>query len=141
MTDAEAVQIARLSDAAQLGDIADDVFDGPIDPQALAHYLNHPGCCAFIAVELGRVVGQIRGTVQPQLDGPTQWFIDNLGVYAAHQRRGIGRCLFEAMAEEAKRRGASEVFVFTEPNNVRANAFYRALGLARQDAVMFDRAL
>lgn len=49
-------------------------------------------------------------------------------VDAAMRRRGIGAQLVDALLADASRRGFRQVHVFSEKDNVAANAFYRRIG-------------
>ena len=53
-------EIRRLSagDAALFAQVADDVFDAPVDPARLAAYLSEPGHHMLVAIDGGVVVGQ-----------------------------------------------------------------------------------
>lgn len=63
------------------------------------------------------------------LEAPFQrGFLRALYVEPAFFRRGVGRCLMEAICLQARVRGASVLQLEVERKNERAQAFYRALG-------------
>jgi ribosomal-protein-alanine N-acetyltransferase len=53
-----------------------------------------------------------------------------VGVVPAHQRRGIGQALLDALLDEAKRRGASAAFLEVRTDNAPALALYRRNGFS-----------
>jgi len=52
----------------------------------------------------------------------------NLGVVAAHQRRGVGRRLVQAMLATLAARGAAAVYLEVRESNAAARALYEELG-------------
>lgn len=123
------------------GSIADDVFDDDMDADALATFLDAPGHALFVALEDGVVVGQARGCVHLQPDGPPQLYIDNLGVAPAHKRRGIATGLVRALMAWGRSQDCALVWVSTEPDNAEGLAFYRSLGLAAKTMTWFETPL
>jgi GNAT superfamily N-acetyltransferase len=55
-------------------------------------------------------------------------YLCDIYVRSAARRRGIGRALFSAVADEARCRGRSFVWCASKTWNADAHAFYRALG-------------
>jgi aminoglycoside 3-N-acetyltransferase I len=84
-------------------------------------------------------VGFVFGYELPRRHGaPSILFVYELEVVEAHQRQGIATRLMEELAELARSRGIREGFVIAETGDVVANAFYRSLGGAASEAVMWD---
>lgn len=130
----------RLTDGNldQLAPVAEDVFDHPLDPLRLAAYVAVRENIFFVAIRDNLTVGQIRGTIIRQPDRSDDAYVDNFGVSPEHQRRGIGRALYEAFATQALELGADNIWLATESDNNGAIAFYRALGLHHQSVAYFS---
>jgi ribosomal protein S18 acetylase RimI-like enzyme len=56
------------------------------------------------------------------------FYMGDLYVAPGHRRRGVGRALVAAMAEEARARGGRFLWWTALPDNAGAHGFYRALG-------------
>jgi ribosomal-protein-alanine N-acetyltransferase len=54
--------------------------------------------------------------------------LETIAVAAEGQRRGMGRCLMEALAEELKAAGVRRIFLEARASNEAAEGLYRALG-------------
>ncbi len=54
---------------------------------------------------------------------------------------GVGRILLEAASAVAADRGCKRLFLYAEPFNLGAHAFYRSLGLTEKTALYFERSL
>ena len=65
------------------------------------------------------------------------------GVAPAHQRRGLGKAIVQALLEHAKRLGCREAWVLTDRSNHAAIRLYASAGgdEAPGDHVMFSFAL
>jgi ribosomal-protein-alanine N-acetyltransferase len=56
--------------------------------------------------------------------------VHNLAVHPAYRRHGIGKALLEAVIEEARRQGASQVTLEVRKSNEAAQKLYQALGFS-----------
>jgi ribosomal protein S18 acetylase RimI-like enzyme len=76
--------------------------------------------------------------LHPDKPTPELW-INEIGVSPAHQRRGIGNRLLQAMLEEATQSGCREAWVLTERNNEAAMTLYKSAdgGETLPDPAMF----
>lgn len=130
----------RLTDRNidQLAPVAEDVFDHPLVPVRLAAYVAIRENIFVVAIRDNLTVGHIRGTIIRQPDRNDDAYVDNFGVSPEHQRRGIGRALYEAFAKHAGNLGADNIWLATETYNDGAIAFYRALGLHQQIVAYFS---
>lgn len=54
---------------------------------------------------------------------------------------GVGRRLLDAASAVAAERGCVRLFLYAEPFNLGAHAFYRSLGLTEKTALYFERSL
>lgn len=115
-----------------------DVFDGPIENEALRAYLAEPGHALFVGVRDGSVVAQIRGAVHRQPDRAAELYIDNLGVAPACKRQGIATVLVRTLLAWGRVQGCETVWVATEDDNDEAQAFYGSLGLHGRRMIWFE---
>ena len=65
--------------------VAEDVFDGPIQSLWLDAYLAQPCHIMYVAIAEGTIVGQVRAIIHKHPDAPAELYVDNLGVlFGAH---------------------------------------------------------
>ena len=98
----------------------------------------------------------ILGYYRHQGDRPGRFWIGWLAVVPQARRQGIGAQLLDRVVQEAAQAGATELWVYTEPDNHAAIAFYQAHGMvprgrfadldlpqaaATADSVVFAKAL
>lgn len=123
------IEIVRVTPetAAVLEQVAPDVFDGAIDRQNLAAYLRDALHLLVVAQADGKIVGQIGAMIHIQPDGPSQLYIDNLGVAPDYQRRGIARALLRQAFIWGQSHACGDAWVATEPDNLPARALYERL--------------
>jgi len=134
------VSIVKIENdnANLLRNVAEDVFDYPVNWDLLKSYLTESNHLMFVALLENRVVGQILGVIHKHPDKVTELYIDDLGVTPDLQRQGIATKLTTAIFAEARQLGCREVWVATEPDNDLALAFYRSLGLSARTTTVFE---
>ena len=130
------LQRVTIDDVDLFDRVAEDVFDGPIVPERLRHYLAEPGHVMILAIEDGVVVGQCAAVIHRHPDKVTELYIDELGTAPSHQRQGIGRTMIDAMFEWGRELGCKESWLGTELDNIAANALYRAID-GRRDTMAY----
>tara|TARA_R110002049_G_scaffold20717_13_gene75970 strand:+ start:2099 stop:2545 length:447 start_codon:yes stop_codon:yes gene_type:complete len=120
------VTVQPLNDANStlLENIAPDVFDNAIDPVQLQAFLDDPRHIMFLAVEEQSVVGMASAVEYFHPDKPPQLWINEVGVTAAHRRRGIGRSLVAALLDVARQRGCVYAWLGTDSDNVAGQACF-----------------
>ena len=135
------IRILRQEDASILDHVAPDVFDDPIVPQALQAFLDSPHHHLVVATDEGMVVGFASAVqyVHPDKPRPELW-VNEVGVSPAHQNRGVGKALMQALLKAARSAGCSEAWVLTERNNQPAKKLYKAAGgeEEQEEIVMFS---
>lgn len=131
------IHLCAPGDESLFGRIADEVFDDPVEPRKLAHYLTLPGHHLFIAIEKGIIIGQLTAlSYQHPEKRPGDLYIDEVGVAASARRRGIATKLMQAAFELGRELGCRDAWLGTEVENAEARAFYERLG-QQADEVMF----
>jgi ribosomal-protein-alanine N-acetyltransferase len=76
-----------------------------------------------------RIVGYAGLMTQPaDRPGAAEGWVQNIGVAASHQGRGLGTVLLEELLPEAKRRGCGEVWLEVRTDNIGAQRLYHRHG-------------
>ncbi len=119
-------QVIRVNadNSSLLGDIAADVFDHPIIAEQLQAFVADPRHLLFVATDDNVVVGMASGFEYFHPDKQPQLFINEVGVSPAHQRKGIGKQLVQALIDEAKQRGCNCAWLGTENDNIPGQACF-----------------
>ena len=81
---------------------ARDVFDHAVQPVLAQRFLAHPDHHLVGAVENGRLLGIVSAVTYLHPDKPLECWINEIGVAASQQRRGIGRQLVQAMLADCQ---------------------------------------
>jgi ribosomal protein S18 acetylase RimI-like enzyme len=133
------LEIKKLGagDEAILDRVAEDVFDEPIRPDRLAAYLADPRHHLLVAIEAGRVVGQVAAVLYRHPDKAPELFIDEVGVTPALRQRGIARRLLDEMLALGKALGCEEAWVCTAHGNIAARRLYDSCGVPAEPFVMY----
>ncbi len=119
--------------------VEEGLFDGPLQPAQVFQFLAQGTHEIVLALAEGKAVGMATGVVMLHPDKEPQFFINEVGVRDAWQRRGVGRALVRRMRDVAEARGCMSVWVATEGDNDAARAMYRKLGAQEtEDVVIYD---
>lgn len=113
------------ADAPLLANVAEDVFDEPVDPSRLANYLATSGHLMVLAVDGDLVVGQCVGVIHCHPDKVTELYVDEVGTATANLRQGIATTMLTELFAWARELGCVEAWLGTEIDNDAANALYR----------------
>ena len=91
---------------------------------------NNSNYCILNALENNLLVGSIMGVVCDELYGNCNPFIviENFIVDKDHQKKGIGRKLFEQIDKYAKAMKYKNIFLVTDSERISANTFYQSMG-------------
>ena len=123
------MRIERVTGADAV-EAAAHLLDAPPLPAATAAFLAADGHHLLLAREDDRPVGFVSGVETTHPDKGTEMFLSELGVDEAFRRRGIGTALVRALADLARERGCTGMWVATEADNEAALATYRRAGAA-----------
>src|SRR5690606_31364077 len=134
------VLMLRAGDEAVLADVADDVFDEPVDRGLVAEFLSDPRHHIAVARHAGRVVGFASGVHYVHPDKPTELWINEVGVAPPYQGKGVGKRLLAALLDAGRQAGCGKAWVLTHHSNKAACGLYRSVGgvKALGDIVMFE---
>jgi GNAT superfamily N-acetyltransferase len=89
------IRLLGPDDAHVLLDVAEGVFDFPVDPHWTAEFFAGRRHHLIVALDGSRVVGMITAVDYVHPDKAPQLWIDEVGVAPSHQRLGVGRRLLE----------------------------------------------
>ena len=118
------IKLLEAGDEGVLDNVADEVFDHPVQTRWTAEFFADPRHHIIVALDGHLVVGMCTSFHYVHPDKAPQMFINELGVTGSHRRRGIGRSLVEAMIAHARTLGCTEVWLGTEEDNVPARRLY-----------------
>jgi len=129
------IRRATTSDAQVVRDALVNV-DGRtiLDEAAIGSFLSDPSCYILLAMDGDRVIGSLNGYALHKLYRPEpQFLLYEVGVLPEWRNQGAGTALVQAFVEEARSRGAFEVWVLTERANVSALKMYQKCGFQIED--------
>ncbi|MFK0255570.1 GNAT family N-acetyltransferase [Streptomyces sp. NPDC090445] len=107
---------------------AEGLFDGPVRLDWSERFLSSPEHLMLIAYVDDVPAGMVTGVEMSHPDKGTEMCLYELSVDEGYRRRGIGRALTEALADEAKARGCYGMWVGVDTGNEAALATYSAAG-------------
>lgn len=117
---------------------AEGLFDGPARLDWSERFLFAPGHLMLIAYVDDIPAGMVSGVEMSHPDKGTEMCLYELSVDEGYRRRGIGRALTEALADEAKARGCYGMWVGVDTDNEAALATYTSAG-SRDEGVFAMR--
>jgi ribosomal protein S18 acetylase RimI-like enzyme len=122
------VRILDAIDSAVLHNVAEDVFDNPLEDRWITEFLNDSRHHIAVAILNGQVIGFASGVHYVHPDKPPELFINEVGVAPDYQRQGIGRQLMDALLAHGRMLGCVGAWVLTERENIAARGLYVASG-------------
>lgn len=122
------IRLLGAEDAGVLDRVAEDVFDGPVDPVWCTEFFRDERHHLAVAIDDGAVVGMVSAVHYVHPDKPPQLWINELGVASTHRRRGIGRQLLDTILAHGRTLGCTEAWLGTEETNEAARGLYRGAG-------------
>lgn len=82
----------------------------------------------FAAIDGTSVVGFAYGYSLLRPDGRTMLYIHEVGVTESRRRQGVASAMLRALFDRCRADGICRCFLFTQAENMPANALYRSLG-------------
>ena len=119
-------------DAAALDQVANGVFNAPIAADLLRAYLASPATMLVVALDGDLVVGQVKAAIHLHPDKPADLYVDEVGVRATHQRRGIARRMLGEVEQWARERGCVDVWLAADVDNDAARSLYGSFAQSKR---------
>lgn len=133
-------KILSSDDLHLLLNVADDVFDNPVDESLAREFLADPRHHIVVALVDGTVIGFASAVHYIHPDKPPELWINEVGVAASHQGKGIGKAIMKEMLKLGKQLGCVNAWVLTDKNNTAANGLYESVGgnFSEEETVMYE---
>lgn len=122
------IRILGPDDVTVLDRVVPDVFDNAVDPRWTAEFLADSRHHLAVALDGEVVVGIASAVHYVHPDKPPELWINEVGVAAMHQGRGIGRQLLDALFERGRSLGCRQAWVGADTSNTPARRLYAAAG-------------
>jgi ribosomal protein S18 acetylase RimI-like enzyme len=130
------IRVLRGDDQAVLNNLAEGVFDRPIDSNLTTQFLNDPRHHLIVAIDHEAVVGMVSALDYVHPDKPRELWINEVAVASAWRGKGIGKAMMQAMLDLARNLGCHEAWVLTDRDNTAARRLYASLDGAEKEQVM-----
>lgn len=133
-------KILSSDDLRLLLNVADDVFDNPVDETLAREFLADPRHHIVVALVDGVVIGFASAIHYIHPDKPPELWINEVGVAASHQGKGIAKAIMNEMLKLGGRLGCVNAWVLTDKNNAAANGLYKSVGgnFSEEETVMYE---
>ena len=135
------IRILRSGDEHILDNVADGVFDGPLDDTLRSEFLRDTRHHLSVGVENGTVVGFASAVHYVHPDKPPQLWINEVGVSPSHLRKGIATRVLNALLSVGRELGCTEAWVLTSETNAAARALYQSIGGVEAPQIMVSFSL
>jgi aminoglycoside 6'-N-acetyltransferase I len=134
------VKVLSSSDLPLLMNTDDDVFDNPVNETYAREFLEDPRHHIVAALVDDTIIGFASAVHYIHPDKPPELWINEVGVAAAHQGRGIGKAIMNEMLNLGKQLGCVNAWVLTDKNNIAANGLYQSIGgrISEEETVLYE---
>lgn len=132
------IKVLSTSDIHLLLNVADDVFDNPVDEILAREFLADPRHHIVAAIDDGVMIGFASAVHYIHPDKPPELWINEVGVAPSHQKQGVGKAIMKEMLRLGHELGCKAAWVLTEKENEAANGLYKSAGGVKSDAVMYE---
>jgi ribosomal protein S18 acetylase RimI-like enzyme len=134
------VKVLSASDISFLMNVADGVFDNPVDEKLAREFLEDPRHHIVVAVSDGMVIGFASAVHYIHPDKRPELWINEVGVAPTHHNKGVGKAIMSEMLRLGKQLGCANAWVLTDRSNAPANALYKSVGGRPDpgDTVMYE---
>ena len=130
------IRLLGRGDELVLENVADGVFDHPIDPVLAREFLADARHHLVVACAGATVVGMASALHYVHPDKPAELWVNEVGVAPQHRCQGIGTRLLDALFAHARALGCREAWLGTEASNGAARRLY-AKARGREDAMVY----
>lgn len=123
-----------------LNQVAEQVFDHPINMDYLTAFLECPRHIMVLAIENKTVIGMASAVEYFHPDKPPQLWINEIGVTPNKQNKGIGRQLIQQLLTVAEDRKCIFAWLGTDTDNYAAQSCFNAVsdGEKPQSFLMYE---
>jgi len=134
------IKTLQRDDLPLLNNVANDVFDHPIDKSLALEFLEDPRHHIVIAIADGMIVGFASAFHYIHPDKPTELWINEVGVAPSHQKQGIAKAILKELLQLGRELGCNNAWVLTNRNNKAANHLYSSVGgqISEEEMVMYE---
>jgi ribosomal protein S18 acetylase RimI-like enzyme len=134
--DIEIVEITAENQSL-MNNIADDLFDKPVQSRLLKSFLAEKTHWLVAAVLDGLVVGKTTAMVHRRPDKEDELYLDEIDVIPDLRRKGIAKMMLRKILEMADARGCEECWLGTEKDNIPARKLYESNGAKPEEFVLY----
>jgi len=134
------VRVLTEADFAVLLNVAEGVFDNPINEAFAREFLDDPRHHIVVAMMDGVVIGFASAVHYIHPDKPPELWINEVAVAPTHHNQGIGKAIMKELLALGKQIGCVNAWVLTDRSNAAGNGLYKSVGgqVAEDDTVMFE---
>jgi len=134
------IKTLQSGDLLLFDNVANDVFDHPINSSLAREFLEDPRYHIVVAFADGLIVGFASAVHYIHPDKPSELWINEVAVAPSHQKRGIAKAILKELLQLGRELGCRNAWVLTDRNNEAANHLYRSVGgqIGEEDTVMYE---
>jgi aminoglycoside 6'-N-acetyltransferase I len=122
------IRLLQAGEESVLANVADDLFDNPVDPALASAFLSDPRHHIIAAIDGETVVGFVSAVDYIHPDKPQELWVNEIGVAPTHQGKGVAKAMLKQMLAHGRALGCQTAWVLTDTSNGPANALYRSVG-------------
>ncbi len=131
-------KVLNKTDISLLMNVADDVFDNPVNEKLVSEFLNDPRHHIVVAVIDNQVIGFASAVHYIHPDKQTELWINEVGVAEEHQNKCIAKAMMKELFQLGKSLGCKVAWVLTESDNLPANKLYQSVGGEKSETVLYE---
>jgi ribosomal protein S18 acetylase RimI-like enzyme len=121
-------RVVGPGDAQVLANVANGVFDHPLQPNLTMEFLNDSRHHIVVAIDAGQVIGFVSAVHYVHPDKPAELWLNEVSVAPTHQSMGVGRLMLTTMFALARELECRCAWVLTDRENSPATRLYAAAG-------------
>ncbi|MEG3639327.1 GNAT family N-acetyltransferase [Magnetococcus sp. PR-3] len=104
-------------------------FDAPTQRQGLLLLLQTPNACLLVIEDQYQVVGMCSlQSIVSSSEGGAVGIVEDVVIAQSHRDQGLGHLLLQALEQEAKAQGLSQLRLVVDQNNGATLAFFQRMG-------------